>query len=83
MRPHDTSEEAHQVQMEAYRRMTPERKIALVFELSETVRELARGGIRQRHPEYTDEDVKRALAVLLYGREVAEKVWVVGNVPSP
>jgi hypothetical protein len=63
--------------------MTPEQKSALIFEMSEAVREVSRGGIRMRHPDYTAEDVKRALLVLLYGREVAEKIWGKGNVPAP
>ena len=55
--------------------MSPARKSELVAELSETVRELAREGIRQRHPEYDATDVDRALVALLYGVDVARRVF--------
>ncbi len=42
-RPLDTSEEGHRFQAEGYRRMTPERKIELMLELSETMRVVASG----------------------------------------
>ena len=65
MRRFDTSPEAHEFQMAAYRRMTLSQKSELIFEMSEAVRQIAREGIRMRHPDYSDEDVKRSLIVLL------------------
>lgn len=75
MRPHDTSQDAYEIQLRGYRQMSPARKSELVAELSETVRELARAGIRQRHPDYADADVDRALVALLYGADVARHVF--------
>jgi hypothetical protein len=83
MRPFDTSPEAHEFQMAGYRRMTSEQKSALIVEMSEAVREVSRGGIRMRHPEYSDEDVRRALLVLVYGRELARRIWPHEEAPSP
>ena len=75
MRPHDTRQEAHEFQIRGYRRMDITQKAELVAELSEAVREVAREGIRQRHPGDGDDDVKRALVVLLYGRETERRLW--------
>lgn len=83
MRPRDTNPEAYERQLDGYRRMTPERKSELVAELSTTVRELAREGIRSRHPDYGDDDVNRALALVLYGRDVFRRLWPGAELPAP
>ncbi|MDP9000150.1 MAG: hypothetical protein M3O46_08570 [Myxococcota bacterium] len=83
MRPLDTSPEAHEFQMELYRRMTDEQRSELALEMSEDVRRIAREGIQQRHPDYSGEDVRRALVALLYGADAAAKVWRGLPVPAP
>lgn len=75
MRPHDTSQDAYEFQLRGYRQMSPARKSELVAELSEAVRELSRAGIRQRHPDYDAAEVDRALVALLYGPDVARRVF--------
>jgi hypothetical protein len=72
MIPRDTHPEAHRVQMDLYRAMSPERKAAVVAEMSILIRHLARIGIRDRHPEYSEAEVSNALVTLLYGRDVAD-----------
>lgn len=54
-------EDALQKQIEAYRRMTPDERQAVGFELSEFAREMAREGIRSQYPGATPEDVDREL----------------------
>ncbi|WP_394832469.1 hypothetical protein LVJ94_38800 [Pendulispora rubella] len=83
MRPQDTHPAAYQAQLEVYRRMSPERKSGIVRDLSESVRCLAREGIRQRHPEYSNEEVRRALIALIYGSALAQRLWPGDPVPSP
>ena len=68
---HDTHAEAHRVQIAAYRAMSPERRGEIAAQLSEDIRQIARQGIRLRHPEYTDAEVARALVGILYGRVLA------------
>ena len=82
-RPRDTSEAAWARQLELYRQMTPAQKFAIAIDLTSVVRELACSGIRMRHPEYTDDEVRRALAALIYGREVAERLWPGCEIPRP
>jgi hypothetical protein len=73
--PLDTSPEAHQVQIEAYRRMGGPGRLAVVFRLNELVRDTAKSGIRSRHPEYDEEQVHLAYARLVLGDELVREVW--------
>jgi hypothetical protein len=75
VRPRDTDEKAEQVQLELLRRLSPQRRVEMTAQLSEDVRAIARAGIRTRHPEYTDEQVRHALFRLLYGEELFRRVW--------
>ena len=75
MRPRDTDARAEQVQLELLRRMSPEQRIALAVQMSEDVRALARAGIRARHPEYSDAQLRHALFRLMYGDELFRQVW--------
>jgi hypothetical protein len=47
----------------------------MVDEMSNDARELARGGIRARHPEYSPDEVEHALHRLLVGDELADRAW--------
>ncbi|RJP73415.1 MAG: hypothetical protein C4524_14615 [Candidatus Zixiibacteriota bacterium] len=77
-RPHDTSEEAWRVQTEALRRLGPEGRLRLCFEASANLRELVKAGVRMRHPDYTEEEVRLAVTRIMVGEEVMQKVmpWV-------
>jgi hypothetical protein len=83
MRPFDTHHHAHDVQLRLYRQMSPERRAEIALELSEDVRRITCDGIRQRHPEYSDEDVRHALVALIYGEDVARRLWPHAAVPTP
>ena len=74
-RPLDTSPEAHRLQGEIYRRLGGAERLAIAFEMTETVRRLAVAGIRHRHPDYTEEQVLGAWARLTLGDELCRKVW--------
>jgi len=67
----DTSVEAATMQLEAWRRLGPEARVALLAELSDEIRQVSLAGIRQRHPEYTDDQARRALLRLVVGDELA------------
>jgi hypothetical protein len=75
MRAHDTSREAHEVQMRVYRSMTDAQRSELALRMSDDVRRIAAEGIRMRHPDYSEGDVRRALVAVLYGADAAAKVW--------
>lgn len=75
MRPLDTPPESHRVQIEALRRMSPDRRMAMAVELTDEVRKIAENAVRRRHPDYDDETVGRALFRLFYGDELFRRVW--------
>jgi hypothetical protein len=64
-RPLDTSPEAERVQTEIFRRMTPERKLRAAAELRQLVRQSLTEGVRMRHPEYSEEQVRLAMIRLI------------------
>jgi hypothetical protein len=73
--PLDTSPQAHGVQRDVYIRMGGAGRVAVMFGLNETVRRLAMAGIRARHPEYDEENVRRAYGRLVLGDDLARAVW--------
>jgi hypothetical protein len=73
--PCDTTPDAHRLQGEIYARMGGTQRVAVAFDLTETVRRLAESGIRHRHPDYSDEQVFRAFARLRLGDALVRVVW--------
>lgn len=57
------------MQVEVWRSMSPSEKAKIVDRLSAEVRALALVGIDQRHPDATELERQRYLAVLLHGPE--------------
>jgi hypothetical protein len=60
MSPLDTTPEAERVQLEAFRRMGPEKRLQADIALSPMGRELLAEGVRRGHPEYDERQVKLA-----------------------
>ena len=56
-----TPEAALQLQIERYRHMTGEQRLALAMELHELACDLARAGIKRQHPEANEVEVNRLL----------------------
>ena len=71
----DTSSSAEKIQIEIIRRLPSWRKAALVSDLNNTVKAFARSGLEQRHPKATPEQIRRMLADLTLGPELAKKVY--------
>jgi hypothetical protein len=83
VRPRDTTSESHEAQLEAYRRLGPAGRANIAARLSADTRELARGGIRARHPDYTEEEVERALRRLWLGDELFRRAWPSHSLLAP
>ena len=77
----DTSPEVERLQIEILRNMPAWRKFELLNDLILTARELALAGLRNRFPDATPEELRRRLATLLLGPELATKVY--GPEPDP
>jgi hypothetical protein len=75
MHARDTTAEAANVQIDAFRGRTGTERVEIAFELSNTVFELTRTGIADRHPEYDEESTNLALFRLLHGDRLFRAVW--------
>lgn len=75
MRANDTTLEIHEAQLQAYRRMGAEARARVAADLSNATRELARAGIRSRHPEYREDQVEMALRRILLGDDLFRRAW--------
>ena len=60
-------------------KLTTEQRGRMVASLTSAVRKLAVAGIRERHPDASEQEVRVRLAVRLYGRAVGERLF--GEVP--
>jgi hypothetical protein len=71
----DTRPEAEAVLIGLLRQAPPWRKLQMVGQLNQTVRTLALSGLRQRHPEATPQELRRRLADLLLGPDLAARAY--------
>jgi hypothetical protein len=73
VRPDDTSEAAHAIQLQLYRTAGPERRVEIAAELSEIIRELSRAGVRMRNPGMSEAEVTREVLRIFYGERGARQ----------
>ena len=71
----DTTPEAALVQLRIYQSMAPEKRLMQAFSLTQCVREIAAAGVRARHPDYTERQVKFAVNRLVLGDELFRNVY--------
>ena len=68
----DTSDDAIEIQLECFRRMTPQERIARMSSWSSQIKRMGFEAIRRRHPEYDELQVQSKFIELTYGEEIAE-----------
>lgn len=71
----DTSPEQQEEYFERLRRLTPEERVNIVSRLNRGVRRMAMMGLKLRHPEALEEELRARLAVRIYGREIAQRMF--------
>ncbi len=71
----DTSPDAERLQIELMRQAPVWKKVYLVGQMIETVRLLNLSGLRQRYPNATPAELRRRLADLWLGPELAVRVY--------
>jgi hypothetical protein len=81
--PRDTDPEAYDIQTLSYRRMGGIGRTAVMFRLTEMARKNAASGIRERHPDYDEEQFRLALFRLRFGDELARQVFPGRALPDP
>jgi hypothetical protein len=79
--PADTAPQAAAVQLEAYRRMAPVERLRIAFEMSDSVRRLSAAGVRSRHHDYSEEQVRLAVIRLSLGEDLFRKAYPGVDVP--
>jgi hypothetical protein len=77
----DTSADAERVQIEILRAMPSWRKFQLWNDLNKAMRQVALAGLAERFPSATPEELRRRLATILLGPELATRVY--GPEPDP
>ncbi len=71
----DTHPEAEAVLYNLFRQATPARKLERVGQMNLMVKSLMLSGLRSRYPDDSPEKLRRRLADLMLGPELAKKVY--------
>jgi len=71
----DTHPEIAALQNRLLRQASPARKLAMLGEMNQTVKMLALAGLRSRYPTDPPEKLRRRLADLFLGPELARRVY--------
>ena len=79
VRPLDTSPEAERIQLDIFRRMSPEERLQRGSELSQLCRGLLADGVRYRHPDYGEDEIHLAVIRIELGDELFLKVYPHAN----
>ncbi|NMC19217.1 MAG: hypothetical protein GYA33_02250 [Thermogutta sp.] len=76
----DTDPKMEAMQIQLWRQATPTLKMNMLAELNSFARMLALAGLRSRYPQAGESELRRKLAGLLLGEELARKVY--GDLPD-
>ena len=71
----DTDPKVEALQIKMWRQASPTRKMHMLAQLNASVRILALAGLRSRYPNATETELRRRLADLVLGEELAHKVY--------
>ena len=71
----DTSPEAEVMLLEMMRQTPPWRKMELISQMHAMARNLALAGLRHRHPDASEVELRRRLADLMLGEDLALKAY--------
>ena len=71
----DTHPKMEALQIQLWRQASPTRKMNMLAQLNASARLLALTGLRSRFPQASDAELRFKLACLLFGDELAHKVY--------
>jgi len=72
--PSDTTIDALRKQFEILERIGIEGRAEMTFQLSDNLRQIIKDGIRLRHPEYNDSQVRQEVLKITLGDELYNKL---------
>jgi predicted component of type VI protein secretion system len=76
----DTHPKMEALQIRLWRAASPTRKMQMLAQLNQSARLLALAGLRSQYPQADEAELRRRLAGLLLGEEIACKVF--GELPD-
>ncbi len=71
----DTHPKMEALQLQLWRQASPTRKMNMLAQLNASARMLALTGLRSQYPQASETELRRKLADLLLGEELARKVY--------
>jgi len=71
----DTHPKMEALQIQLWRKASPTQKMNMLAQLNASARLLALTGLRTQNPQATEIELRRKLADLLLGQELARKVY--------
>jgi len=71
----DTHPKIEAFQIQLLREVPSWRKANMLGQMFQTMKELAYQGLRQRHPDAGENELRRRLAGVILGEELAEQVY--------
>ncbi len=75
MKALDTTIEAEKIQIEIFRKMKAEQRLKMAISLTQTDRKLLMAGVRKRHPEYNENQIRLAVIRLTLGANLFSTVY--------
>ena len=73
--PADTTIEAARKQFEILRRLTPEVRVKMAFEMSNYLRSIVEAGVRLRWPDYKEEQIQKEVIRLMIGDTLFRQIY--------
>ncbi len=73
--PADTTIEAVRKQIEILRRMGPEARLKMAFNLSNNLHSIVEAGVRERHGDYDEQQIKKEVLRLMIGDRLYLEVF--------
>ncbi|HUG89280.1 MAG TPA: hypothetical protein VML55_00500 [Planctomycetaceae bacterium] len=78
--PADTSVDDARVYFATLKRLGNERRLAMGASLSKSLRRRIEAGVRMRHPDYCDDDIRKAVMRILIGEDLYRRCFPGCNV---
>jgi len=75
MIPADTTIEAVRKQFEILRRLGPEARLKMAFELSDNLRSIVETGVRERNPSYDEQEIRQEVLRLMIGERLYREAF--------
>jgi hypothetical protein len=71
----DTTIEAVRKQFEILRRLGPQVRLQMSFEMSDNLRGIVESGVRGRNPDYDEQKIKQEVLRLMIGEALFEQIY--------